>query len=863
MFISKNFLFTCLHQVRSGIVAALLVFLMVACGGGGGGGSGGGGSSSSNLRSITVTPGTQTVPVGVFVQYTATGTYVDGSTQDITNQVSWSTESAVNVTINSQGLAVGTATDSAFITASLNGIRASAQITITAATVQSVAVTPTDRSIATGATLQYTATSTNSDGSTTALAAVNLVWASSIPGVATITSAGLASGVSSGSTTISATFNSTSSSIVGSTSLTVSSVTPTSLAVTFGGGATMPVGATQQAIATVTFSDGSTQVISANQVSWSSTDQTIASINSSGMITGVADGASAIIGSYQSVSGRTVLTVKTATLVSLTANSASPNGTIPILVGATNKLTATGTYNPSDGSAQFTFIVNNATWVSTVPSFLTVSSTGTATGVAVGSSVSVRALLSGIISPIGVASPNNNTFSVIPSIRITSISVTPNNSILNGAAGLQQQFTATATYSDGSTANVTNVATWTSGTVTLATISTAGLYSGGLATAVAAAASTFGPTTISAAFSTGTVLTTGSNTLTISSNRVVSIAISSNVASGLVSVPSGGTLPGYIGLAYPLKAIATYSDGTNQDVTNVATWAVTGAGTALRVGNSPSISATDGVPAVVGNKGVAYVLIASGTATAITATLGGVTSASYSMASSAATTPTSIAVSPATTMPTTNVLPRTASLQQQYKAIATVPVIGTTIAGLYDVTNCTTTTGWVSGTPATATVGNNPSPNVSSGSISGNAGLVTTVSTTAAATTNITHTVVTTTSPAVAVTIGTATLASVAITPTPTAAARFYMPNNTFATKVFTATGTYTGGTAAGTYDLTQLSGWTSSNTSAVTMSNGSTGSGTSPLFGGGIATVVSTGTTNIGFTLGSVSATAVPIQVQ
>ncbi|MCC2625576.1 MAG: hypothetical protein K0R14_1449 [Burkholderiales bacterium] len=849
-------------QVKTYIITALLALSLAACSGSGGSSSSG--SSGNTLTAITVTPGTQTVPMGVFVQYTATGTYANGSTQDITNQVTWGTESAENVTINSQGLAVGTATDSAFITASLNGVKGYAQITIAAATVQSITVTPSDRSIATGATQQFTATSTNSDGSTTALAAANIVWSSSSPSVATITAAGLATGVSTGSTTISATF---SGGIIGSTTLTVSSVTPTSLAVTFAGGATMPTGATQQAIATVTFSDGSTQVISASQVNWSSTDQSIATIiNSSGIITGIADGATAIIGSYLSVSARTVLTVKTATLTSLAVNSASPNGIIPLLVGATNKLTATGSYNPSDGTAQFSFIVNNATWFTTAPSILSISSTGIATGVAVGTPVSVRAILNGIISPMGTASPNNNTFNVIPSIRITSINVTPTSAWLYGASGLQQQFTAIATYVDGSTANITNVANWSSSVTNLATVSTAGLYSGGLATVVATASSTSGPTIISASFGTGTIPTTGSATLTISSNRVVSIAISPNVASGLVSVPSGGTLPGYIGLAYPLKAVASYSDGTNQDVTNMATWATTGSGTAVRVGNSPTLTATDGTPAAVGNKGVVYVLIAGGSSTAVTATLGGVTSASYSLASSAATTPTSIAVSPATTMPVTGVLPGTAQLQQQYKSIATVPVIGAVLPGLYDVTNCTTTTGWVSSTPGTATVGNSPNPNTGAGSVSGNAGLVTVVSTTPGATTFIRHTVGTTTSPDLAantLTIGGATLASVSITPTPTAAPTFYMPNNTFATKVFTATGTYTGGTGAGTYDLTQLNGWTSSNTSAVTISNGTTGSGTSPLFGGGIATVVNTGTTNIGFTLGSVSANTVPIQVQ
>jgi hypothetical protein len=862
-------LFVQLRQIKSNIMALLLMLLLVSssilltsCGGGGG--SSGSSSSGLTLTAVTVSPGTQTVPMGVFVQYTATGTYSNGETQDITNQVVWSSESAQNVIIGSNGVAVGTATDSALISATLNGVKGFAHLTITAATVLSIAVSPVDRSLAIGATLQYTATSTNSDGTTTALAAVNLVWASSAPGVATISTAGLATGVAAGSTTISATFNNTSgsSSIVGSTALSVTSVTPASLAVTFAGGATMPVGATQLANATVTFSDGSTQIIPANQVTWSSAAPTAATIDSSGTITGVTDGGTAIIASYLSVSGRASLTVRSATLVSIAANSLSPNGTISIQVGATNRLIATGTYNSNDGSAQFTFILNSATWSSTAPSLLTVSSAGIATGVAAGGPVSVRAAVGGILSPTGVASPNNNTFNVTSALNLVSISLTPANALLNGASGLQQQYVATGTYSDGSTANLTNVATWASGTVALATITTAGLYSGGLASVVAAAATTFGPTVISATYSSGTS-TTSSVNLTVSPIRVVSVTVLPNPASGLTSVSSGGSLPAYVGLAYPLKAIATYSDGTNQDVTNMATWAVA-AGTAFRIGNSPSVVVSDGTPAIAGNKGIAYLILAAGTATTITAAIGGVTSSTFSLASVAPTTIPTLVISPATTMPTTNVLPATSRLQQQYKAIVTVTAPAT-VVGSFDVSNCP---GWTSSIATTATVGTTSSPSTSVGSSIGNAGLVTVATPAPAtgATTSISLTlspVPTSTTPAV-VTIGTTTLSSIAITPTPTSpATMFFMPNSTFATKLFFASGTYTGGTGAGTYDLTQLSGWTSSNTAVASIANGSSNSGTSPLLGGGVATAVGLGTTNIGFTLGSVSATPVAVKVQ
>ena len=66
-----------------------------------------------------------------------------------------------------------------------------------------------------------------------------------------------------------------------------------------------------------------------------------------------------------------------------------------------------------------------------------------------------------------------------PAPTLTSIAVTPANPTL--VTGTSQPFTATGTYSDGSTANITSQATWSSSLTSVATIA-----AGGLATAVSA-----------------------------------------------------------------------------------------------------------------------------------------------------------------------------------------------------------------------------------------------------------------------------------------------------------------------------------------------------------------------------------------
>jgi hypothetical protein len=82
-------------------------------------------------------------------------------------------------------------------------------------------VTPANPTIGAGTTQQYTAPGTFSDSSTQNLTST-VPWASATPSVATINSAGLATGVGSGASTISA----TQGAVSGSTVLTVNAAVP-------------------------------------------------------------------------------------------------------------------------------------------------------------------------------------------------------------------------------------------------------------------------------------------------------------------------------------------------------------------------------------------------------------------------------------------------------------------------------------------------------------------------------------------------------------------------------------------------------------------------------------------------------------
>lgn len=104
------------------------------------------------------------------------------------------------------GLVTGVAAGTATITATTNGVSSSANFTVTAKTVTSIAVTPGASSVAMGGTQQFTATATYNDASTADVTST-VTWTSSNTTVATITSDGLAAAAASGSTTITAMLN--------------------------------------------------------------------------------------------------------------------------------------------------------------------------------------------------------------------------------------------------------------------------------------------------------------------------------------------------------------------------------------------------------------------------------------------------------------------------------------------------------------------------------------------------------------------------------------------------------------------------------------------------------------------------------
>lgn len=182
-------------------LSALLMTAIVA-------GCGGGGKDpilgvpAATLMSVAVTPATATVPIDGVQKFLAVATYSDGSTSDVTSSSNWTSETNSVATVNgTTGVAGGVASGTSKITANFGGKSGSGNLTVTSATLFSIAVTPANATVRTGGIQQFTAIASYSDNSTRDVTAFSS-WTSN-NNFATVNSAtGVAKGVTSGGTSV-------------------------------------------------------------------------------------------------------------------------------------------------------------------------------------------------------------------------------------------------------------------------------------------------------------------------------------------------------------------------------------------------------------------------------------------------------------------------------------------------------------------------------------------------------------------------------------------------------------------------------------------------------------------------------------
>ncbi len=489
--------------------------------------------SAALLRQLVLSPAPLSLPLGASEQLVATGLFSDGSSQDVTSQASWSS-SAPSVagvdplTARVTALSVGTAV----VIAELQGVQGRGDVTVNAAVLRRFEVTPPNPTLALGTTYQLAATGVYSDGSTRDLTAL-ATWSSVAPTVVTTSNAagseGLVRAVSVGTTRVEAAY-------LGQRTSVPVEVTP---AVLLGLASsqtsiTVPVGVEVDLLVSAAYSDGTSQDVT-SQATWTEVDASVATVSnaaaSKGRVRGVAVGSTFVDAAF---GGRTTSVHVTVTAAALRGLSLSPSST-SLPAGRTQRFVATGTF--SDGTTRD--VSATVAWSTSGPA-LTVSPSGLVQAVTPG--------LAEVVVTEGALQARAQV--TITQAELVSLGITPAQPVV--PLGLPLQLTVTGVYSDGTTQVLTSQAVWSSSAPAVASVSNA------MGSAGRVVSLSVGDTVITASLS-GTSATT---TLTVSAAALDVIELTP--ASARIAV---GTFARF-------NATGRFTDGTTQDVTNVASWSV-------------------------------------------------------------------------------------------------------------------------------------------------------------------------------------------------------------------------------------------------------------------------------------------------
>src|SRR5207245_3478297 len=207
---------------------------------------------------------------------------------------------------------------------------------------------------------------------------------------------------------------------------------------------------------TATTADSAGNLLAGRSISWSSSDATVASVSTSGLVTSVAQGSASITATSEGQSTAVPITVTTVPVASLQVSPASAN----MFVGQTLSLTAT----PKDAAGN-TLTGRPVTWASSSPNVATVSNTGQVAGVTQGSAtITATSESKTATATINVA--------IVP---VASVQVAPASASIG--EGQTAQLTATPKDSAGS-ALTGRAVTWTSSAATLAAVAASGPVGG-------------------------------------------------------------------------------------------------------------------------------------------------------------------------------------------------------------------------------------------------------------------------------------------------------------------------------------------------------------------------------------------------
>lgn len=419
------------------------------------------------VHSIRLTPSSVALQVGGATTIVATA--LDASGNPLTNRpIAWSSSDPTVATVATSGLVTAVATGSATLTAASGGVSATAPVTVSAqapAPVATVQVTLNASTIAVGQTTQAVAKAFDAGG--TEIFGRPVTFASADLTVANVSNVGLVAGLGGGTTAISATIDG----VVGYASLTVTANSNAPVAtVTISASPTQfPVGDSSQT--TVILRDAQGNILN-RTVAYASSKPTIASVNLTGLVKGLAAGDVLIAASSGGKTGVLLFEIDSAPPTQVPVGSvAVALSSATLTVGQGTQATATvrdtaGNIMPGQ----------TVTWSSSNAAVATVSQTGYVTSVSAGSANIVA-------TAGGKSGASSVTVQPASSLPVASVQVT----LSNGSVYVGNSVFASATARDAQggvvvgrpvTWSVTNTAIATVGSTTAASTTVTGVAPG-------------------------------------------------------------------------------------------------------------------------------------------------------------------------------------------------------------------------------------------------------------------------------------------------------------------------------------------------------------------------------------------------
>ena len=253
------------------------------------------------VTGVTVSPAADTLlALGDTLRLTAEAVDANGHPVEGA-EFMWSSGDDSVATVSSEGLVTAAGNGNARMTASAGAATASADITVEQQ-VTGVTVSPAaDTLLALGDTLRLTAEAVDANGHP--VEGAEFMWSSGDTLVARVDDSGLVTGVAAGDVAISA----VTSGVTGQAALAVVAPAPTSVAVTPEAVTLTALGQEEQLTAEVRDQIG--RVMAEVDVSWSSGDTTVATVDSAGLVTAVGTGSILVTATAGDASGTAAVRV--------------------------------------------------------------------------------------------------------------------------------------------------------------------------------------------------------------------------------------------------------------------------------------------------------------------------------------------------------------------------------------------------------------------------------------------------------------------------------------------------------------------------------------------------------------------------